>query len=254
MRTPRHQVFQHRGRHSRRSGLIGSIATFVSFALVGWIILTNVQNADNTYRSNTDEVIASRQKKIAKLQKDIDTKTAQLETLKNVVGDTDTENTTNDPDAAVNKLPALSGKGVTVTLDDSPKWDTASKDKNANPNDYVVHQQDIEAVVNAMWAGGAEAITVQDQRLLPTSAIKCVGNVLLLNGKHFAPPYKISAIGNIDRLHTTINDSKTIKIYKQYVEVDGLGWQLEEKQNLHFPEVTTSTQPMKYAIAVRDEK
>ena len=69
MRTPRHQVFQHRGRHSRRSGLIGSIATFVSFALVGWIILTNVQNADNTYRSNTDEVIASRQKKLQNCKK-----------------------------------------------------------------------------------------------------------------------------------------------------------------------------------------
>ncbi|WP_418969247.1 DUF881 domain-containing protein [Alloscardovia omnicolens] len=251
MSAPTRQLRKRRGRHSRRPSLIGSIATFISFVLVGWIAVTNVQNSDNSYHSNTAEVISSRQKRIAKLQKDIDTKAGQLETLQSVVADSDASANSQNSDNSLSKLPALQGEGVTVTLNDSPKWDSASKDKNANPNDYVVHQQDVEAVVNAMWAGGAEAITVQNQRLQPTSAIKCVGNVLLLNGKQYAPPYKISAIGNIDSLRSTIDNSEAVKIYKQYVEADGLGWQLEENRNLRFPEVPSSLQPMKYAVAVR---
>ena len=55
-------------------------------------------------------------------------------------------------------LPALSGSGVTVTLDDSPLWENAVNNNGttANINDYVIHQQDVESVVNALWAGGAD--------------------------------------------------------------------------------------------------
>ncbi|WP_018142798.1 DUF881 domain-containing protein [Alloscardovia criceti] len=250
---PRKKKF---ARHSRKKRLISSIGTLISFALVGWSAVTNVHNSDNAYHSNTIEVIASRQKRIDSLQADIDEKAKQIETLQSIVADSsdsDDSVSSNSADAtsASTVLPAIQGAGVTVTLNDSQKWEQVSKDKNANPNDYVVHQQDIEAVVNAMWAGGADAITIQDQRLQPTSAIKCIGNVLLLNGKQYAPPYKISAIGDITELTATINSSETVQIYKQYVEADGLGWTLETSQNLVFQEVTTTVQPLKYATAQR---
>ncbi len=58
-----------------------------------------------------------------------------------------------------------------------------------SPDDLVVHQQDVQAVVNALWAGGADAVQVMDQRLLSTSAVRCVGNTLLLNGRVYSPPY-----------------------------------------------------------------
>ena len=89
-------------------------------------------------------------------------------------------------------LPAVEGPGLVVTLDDSPLWENMvdANGSSANINDYVVHQQDIEAVVNALWAGGAESMQIMDQRVLFNSAVRCSGNVLLLQGKKYSPPFK----------------------------------------------------------------
>lgn len=88
-------------------------------------------------------------------------------------------------------LLAVSGKGFTVTLNDSK----LESSPTGNINDLVIHSQDVQAVVNGMWAAGAEAISINGQRLVSTSAVLCVGNTLLLNGTVHAPPYEVSAIG-----------------------------------------------------------
>lgn len=240
------RVRKSRPRHRKRFALVSSIATFVSFALVGWVTVANVQNMyELNYHSNTADIIRARQKTIRQLQTDIKTQAQKIDTLQSVLGADSA--TTSSSDASSARLAALEGPGITVTLSDSKKWDQVADQEGANPNDYVVHQQDIEAVVNALWAGGAEAITIQGERLLPTSAIKCVGNVLLLNGQQFSPPYEISAIGPQNDMKDVINASKPIKIYKQYVEADGLGWQLETNNLLHFKAVSISPQPMEFA-------
>ena len=77
-------------------------------------------------------------------------------------------------------LTPRSGPAVTVTLTDAPI--EVADDYSGNPNDLVVHQQDIQAVVNAMWRGGAEAVTVQGQRIVSTTGIKCSGNTVQLQG------------------------------------------------------------------------
>ena len=66
----------------------------------------------------------------------------------------------NDNVGELSKVP-VSGPGITVTLSDAP---TDSIPDNVNPNDLVIHQQDIDDVMNAMWEGGAEAMTVQGVR------------------------------------------------------------------------------------------
>ena len=86
----------------------------------------------------------------------------------------------------------LRGPGLRVTLDDS---DLRSPPEGAHVNDLVVHSQDVQAVVNAMWRSGAEAVSINGQRLVSTSAVLCVGNTLLLNGTVHSPPYVVSAIG-----------------------------------------------------------
>ena len=92
-------------------------------------------------------------------------------------------------------LTAVSGPAVTVTLDDAPETVTGT---GIDPDLLVVHQQDIQAVVNALWSGGAEAMTIQDQRVVSTTGIKCVGNTVVLHGVPYAPPYVITAIGDQD--------------------------------------------------------
>jgi uncharacterized protein YlxW (UPF0749 family) len=96
-------------------------------------------------------------------------------------------------------LVAMRGPGVKVTLDDSLLKDAPSGDVN----DLVIHSQDVQAVVNALWRAGAEALSINGQRLVTTSAVLCVGNTLLLNGTVHSPPYIVSAVGaDRDRFET----------------------------------------------------
>ena len=88
-------------------------------------------------------------------------------------------------------LMPMRGPGTRVTLDDSSLKDAPS----GNVNDLVIHSQDVQAVVNALWRAGAEAIAINDQRLVSTSAVLCVGNTLLLNGTVHSPPYVVTAVG-----------------------------------------------------------
>ncbi len=94
------------------------------------------------------------------------------------------------------------GPAITVVLSDAPKDEINSAVENGEvtADQLVVHQQDIQAVVNALWAGGAEAMTLQEQRVISTTGIKCVGNTVVLHGVPYAPPYEITAIGDLDAL------------------------------------------------------
>ena len=122
-------------------------------------------------------------------------------------------------------LQAVSGPGVTITLDDAPDavQDSVSQE---NVNNLVVHQQDIQAVVNALWAGGAEAMTIQGQRVVSTTGIRCVGNSVVLHDVPYAPPYVIRAIGPTDTMLDSINQSPYIGFYLEAVAAFQLGWQV----------------------------
>jgi uncharacterized protein YlxW (UPF0749 family) len=67
-----------------------------------------------------------------------------------------------------------------------------------------VHERDIQAVVNALWAAGAEAVAVSGQRLTSLSAVRCAGNTLLLHGQVHSPPYEIAAIGDPEGLAASV--------------------------------------------------
>jgi uncharacterized protein YlxW (UPF0749 family) len=88
-------------------------------------------------------------------------------------------------------LTAVEGPGLVVTLDDSAERESPS----GNLNDIVIHSQDVQAVANGLWAAGTEALAVNGQRVVPTSALLCVGNTLLINGTVHSPPYRFLALG-----------------------------------------------------------
>ncbi|HVF76014.1 MAG TPA: DUF881 domain-containing protein [Acidimicrobiales bacterium] len=90
-------------------------------------------------------------------------------------------------------LVPLRGPGLRVVLDDSDLPESPS----GNVNDLVIHSQDVQGVVNALWKAGAEAMAINGQRLVGTSAVLCVGNTLLLNGTVHSPPYEVVAVGAV---------------------------------------------------------
>ena len=120
-----------------------------------------------------------------------------------------------------------------MTLDDAP-FDRVLPPE-FGPNDLVVHQQDLQAVVNALWASGAEAMMLMDQRVISTSAVRCVGNTLHLQGRVYSPPYKVAAIGDTEKLQEGLENSPELEIYRQYVRRIGLGYEVEEHDELEMP-------------------
>lgn len=92
-------------------------------------------------------------------------------------------------------LVAVSGPGVVVTLDDSRKLPPNETRKEVIEQ-YLVHDSDILAVTNELFNAGAEAISINGERLVARSWIRCGGAPILVNAKPVAPPYIIRAIGN----------------------------------------------------------
>jgi uncharacterized protein YlxW (UPF0749 family) len=99
----------------------------------------------------------------------------------------------------------------------------------------VVHQQDVQSVVNALWAGGAEAMMLQDQRVISTSAVRCVGNTLLLQGRVYSPPYVITAVGDVTGMRQKLDADPSVTIYRQYADLLGLRYDVEDKARLSLP-------------------
>lgn len=144
-------------------------------------------------------------------------------------------------------LEPVAGPGLTVTLDDAPASSTST-----NPDDLVVHQQDLQAVVNAMWAGGAEAVSVQGERVIATTAIRCVGNVLLLGGRTYSPPYRVEAIGDVGDLTDALEADATIDRYLDYVAAYKLGWKVEESDSLELT-AYTGTRTLNHAAVFQED-
>lgn len=133
---------------------------------------------------------------------------------------------------------AASGPGLVVTLDDAPA--TATRD-NLDPDVLVVHQQDLQAVINALWAGGAEAVAVQDQRIVATTSVQCVGNVLRLGGRVYSPPYTVSAIGDPAALRAALDGSPAVRAYQSDAQDVGLGWSVRTGDTLVLPAYSGAT-------------
>lgn len=131
-------------------------------------------------------------------------------------------------------LSAVRGPGVRVTLDDAG-YTLETLPDGYTVNDVVVHQQDVQAVVNAMWAGGAEAMMIQDQRIIASSAVQCVGNTLYLQGRVYSPPYTITAIGDIDSLRTSLEQDPIVESYRGWSATLGLGYVVDPLSRVDMP-------------------
>jgi len=97
-------------------------------------------------------------------------------------------------------LTDLEGPGVIVTVSDSKQ----TVQPGQNPNLFLVHDEDLLKIVNELRAAGAEAISLNDQRLISMSEIRGVGPTVVVNSVRFAAPYVIKAIGDPDTLEAAL--------------------------------------------------
>jgi uncharacterized protein YlxW (UPF0749 family) len=209
--------------------------------LAGALFVTSMVNSRGTdLRAERTEDLAglarSETRQLEGLRAEAATLTEEVDRLSDALGGSG--KTPVQQQAEELRVPAglvpVSGPGVTVTLADAPDevLDAAGDDEESN---LIVHQQDIQAVVNALWAGGAEAMTIQGKRVVATTGIKCVGNTVVLHGVPYSPPYRISAIGPTDAMLESVSASPYIALYLQVVAESGLGWDVDLEPSIQMP-------------------
>jgi uncharacterized protein YlxW (UPF0749 family) len=129
------------------------------------------------------------------------------------------------------------GPAVTVRMDDAPRQ-PGRPPLSDDPDDLVIHQQDVQAVVNALWAGGAEAMTLMGQRVVSTSAVRCVGNTLILHGRVYSPPFVVTAIGDPAALRRSLETDPGVLYFRSFVDRFGLGYEATTSQEVELPAYT----------------
>lgn len=147
-------------------------------------------------------------------------------------------------------LVALSGPGVEIVLSDSKK-PRPNPDQFA-PNEYqeilsryLIHDQDVQAVLNELKAAGAEAIAINGQRVLATTAVRCVGPVVKVNDVPTSVPVRIEAIGDPQTLHSGLTMPGGVQ--DAYgLEGDPSMFKIEKKKNVVIPAYNGPT-PLRFA-------
>lgn len=186
--------------------LIG-ITVFVSMLIIS-AQLNTVGNTNVISEGMREAELLS---EISKLRRDIEDLTEDYEKSQSVVEEYKTNASTNDlliatmtEDLNKSKLLAgltdVEGEGVVITIEDSQTIDS-----DLTIEAGLVHDTDITAILTELKAAGVEAISVNGQRIISTSAIRCVGPTIQVNSVKVASPFYIKAIGNADYLESALN-------------------------------------------------
>ena len=162
--------------------------------------------------------------RLTKIEEELHDLKNQLQTIENV--ETNPENTENLKLQA--GLLPLEGTGLIIKMDDSTKEAKSGE----NPNLYLIHDDDLLKVINELRAAGAEAISINGQRLIETSEIRCAGPTLSVNNVRSSAPYEIHAIGDKDTLENAIKMrggvAETLKVW-------GIHLEIETSNNVYIP-------------------
>ena len=124
-------------------------------------------------------------------------------------------------------LSEVTGAGIIVTLSDSKKDAATSLD----PSMLLVHDTDVLSVINELKNAGAEAISINDQRLVSTSGIICGGNIIEINGEKVGAPFEIKAIGLPEQLAALDRPNGYLDILRGW----SIGVKLEKSNNITIP-------------------
>lgn len=221
-------------RPSRTRGRIGVALVMV---LCGVLFATTARlSGGGSIRDESSDVVGvlqDRGRAIEQLTQENADKRGEIEALRGRSAGSETAARSEQMANAVG-LSEVSGPALQVTLTDAPSSGLGTI-PGAEPNDLVVHQQDLESYINALWAGGAEAMMLQDQRVINGSAFRCAGNTLLLEGRVYSPPFVITVIGPVEEMTAALDQAPGVGVYREWVEHVGLGEKVETLDETTLP-------------------
>lgn len=176
-------------------------------------VLREKEKYDNTYYR-----IERLEKELEKLRENATQNSADSEELKNKLKEYDD----------LLGYTELKGKGIKITLTDG----NPDALNHRKLTDYIVHDGDLVHVVNDLKQAGADAIAINDQRIVNTTAISCVGNVVTINGEKVGVPFTIQAIGSPEMLYRAMT---MLGGYLSIVETDGVKVEIEKSNDITVP-------------------
>ncbi|TWH74988.1 DUF881 domain-containing protein [Modestobacter roseus] len=179
-----------------------------------------------------DAVAARQQEELVRLQ-------AQVQALTDQAASRDGEvaavQAGTDVNLSAAGLTPVRGAGVQIVLDDARRPAGGGLPPGATVDSLVIHQSDVQGVVNALWAAGADGVAIMGQRLIATSAVRCVGNTLLLQGRTYSPPFVITAVGDSDEMREELAASRDVTLLRQAADLYGLTYRVSDERQVALP-------------------
>ncbi len=219
------------------------IAAIVAFAAAGFLLAASTLTANGSdirveRPAQLRDLVQNEANKIDKLENNLIDIQSEIEEITNGSVRSEIESTQVKIQqlSPVAGFTSMVGPGLVITLNDAPQVDLSiPENERPDVNDLLIHQEDVQSVVNALWAGGAQGVSLMGKRVIATSAVKCVGNTLLLHGKVYSPPFRIEAIGDVTKLSKSLRDDPNVAILQDYVDLFGLVYEVQRAALIELP-------------------
>lgn len=177
----------------------GQIAIALVCTVLGFMIAVQFRTTQDIRSSIPFQRIEDLSQRLSQTEKERDVLLKQMQELRNAPGFESAAKENENIRMGAGAV-ALEGKGIIIVVDDSKRLSKVGD----NPNLYLIHDEDLLKVINELWAAGAEAISINEQRLIATSEIRCAGPTLSVNNTRYSPPYEIRAIGEPQTLENSL--------------------------------------------------
>ncbi len=193
------------------------------------------ESVGTTLKDNSglrDELL-SVQGEYESLYKQLEDKEKLLEETRQVAANNDEGDSKNEEEIKNNQkllgLTDISGQGLIISLDENRE---VNSDEVLNINGYLVHEEDLLYIVNELFNAGADAVSINDQRVVSTTSILCDGNIIRINGKMVGVPITIKAIGYPESLDYALTRPGG---YLEVMANDGVIVSVERSENITIP-------------------
>lgn len=226
-----------------RGGFAGIVFVLAFLLSVAWARQGERAPQVEQRRDRLAELVVQRQQRADAIERELNQLRARAESLARGRGPAAAVQDEIERLAVFAGTAPVTGPGLTVELADSPQ-----ADQEGSP-DFRIQDVDLQLVVNALWESGAEAIAINGQRIVSTSAIRSAGQAILVNYKVLTSPYLIEAIGNRDAMRARFDESEIAERFRTWTQVYRLSIRVKPAEALGLPAYTGSVRP-RHAEAV----
>lgn len=229
------------------------VGFFVFVSVLLTVVLFKNISANRPLRQNREVLVAKikeLEKERAELKKRISELSEKLEKLESQAASVDerVEEIKKELDRLRVKagFTEVTGRGLEIILKDADV-----KVVGAQAEQAIVHDSDLRLVVNGLFLGGAKAVSINGERLIAISSIRCVGPTILINNKRVSSPFIIKAVGDPDSLIAGLYREATLKHYIENVFPElGIGFQVTRKERVSVPAYSGSASLLLESVRV----